>query len=181
MTAETTEPAIERKGSPLWGMLLIAIGLVCVVMPLISGEIVAVFISWVILVSGLLHMINAIHHRHLQSVWLKAIIGLIYIGLGAYLLIFPAVAITSLTLLLGSFFLIEGVFELAAYLVIRHVRGAFWLLVDGLVALVLGFMIWASWPSDATWVVGTLVGINFLVSGISRLMISVHGHSKPAE
>ena len=34
------EAAIERKGSPLWGMLLIAIGLVCVVMPLISGEIV---------------------------------------------------------------------------------------------------------------------------------------------
>ena len=53
--------------------------------------------------------------------------------------------------------------------------------VSTLVALVLGFMIWASWPSDATWVVGTLVGINFLVSGISRLMISIHGHSKPAE
>ncbi len=178
-SAEQTVP--QRKGSMVWSILLIVIGLAAIAMPWIATVTIAVFVSWILFVSGWLHLINALHHRHLPSVWLKTIVGLCYIGLGAYFLVFPSVAEASLTLLLGMFFLIEGIFELAAYLVVRHVRGAYWLLLDGVVALVLGFLVWASWPSDAKWSIGTLIGINFLVSGISRLMLSIHGHSELAE
>lgn len=180
MTSETA-PEQGRKGSVVWSILLIVIGLLAIMVPVVATIAISVLISWVLLVSGLLHLINAIHHRHLQSVWLKAIVGLIYLGLGAYLLFSPGVAAATLTLLLGSFFLMEGVFELAAYFVIRHVKGSVWLLLDGVVALVLGVLIWASWPSDAAWAIGTLVGINFLVSGFSRLMISVHGSPEAME
>ena len=179
MSAETSDPVTEPKGSTLWGILLIAIGLVAIIMPLLMGELVAIFISWVILVSGLLHVVNAIHHRHLQSVWLKAFVGLLYTGLGAYLLFNPGIALSTMTLLLGSFLLIEGTFELAAFFVIRHVRGSAWLLIDGLVSFILGFMIWVYWQQIAGFVLGTLVGINFLVSGITRVVISHHGHSNP--
>lgn len=42
--------------------------------------------------------------------------------------------------------------------------------------LVLAVMIWTTWPSSALWVVGTLVGIGMLLSGITRLMLSMAVH-----
>jgi uncharacterized membrane protein HdeD (DUF308 family) len=41
------------------------------------------------------------------------------------------------------------------------------------VTLLLAAMIWSTWPSSATWVIGTLVGISMLFSGITRLMLSI--------
>jgi uncharacterized membrane protein HdeD (DUF308 family) len=43
-------------------------------------------------------------------------------------------------------------------------------LVDAAVTLALASMIAVSWPSAAEWVVGTVVGINILFSGLTRLM-----------
>jgi len=41
------------------------------------------------------------------------------------------------------------------------------------VTLILAVMIWSTWPSSAAWVVGTLIGISMLFSGITRLMLSL--------
>jgi len=34
-------------------------------------------------------------------------------------------------------------------------------------------VIWAEWPLDAPWVIGVLVGISFIASGFSRIMLSL--------
>jgi uncharacterized membrane protein HdeD (DUF308 family) len=34
-------------------------------------------------------------------------------------------------------------------------------------------MIWSTWPSSAAWVVGVLVGISMLFSGMTRLMLTL--------
>ncbi|MBI3494078.1 MAG: hypothetical protein HY047_20215 [Acidobacteria bacterium] len=39
--------------------------------------------------------------------------------------------------------------------------------------LVLAVMIWSTWPSSAAWVIGTLVGISMLFSGMTRVMLSL--------
>ena len=46
-------------------------------------------------------------------------------------------------------------------------------MVDGVITLGLAVMIWSTWPSSALWVVGTLIGISMLFSGITRLMLSI--------
>jgi uncharacterized membrane protein HdeD (DUF308 family) len=48
--------------------------------------------------------------------------------------------------------------------------------INGIVTLVLGVMIWSTWPSSAAWVVGTLIGISMLFSGVTRLMLSIAVH-----
>ena len=47
------------------------------------------------------------------------------------------------------------------------------MLLDGIVTLILAAMIWRTWPSSAAWVIGTLVGIQHVLSGISRLVLSL--------
>jgi len=46
---------------------------------------------------------------------------------------------------------------------------------NGIVALALGLMIWLQWPSSSIWAIGTLVGVNLLLTGITRLMVGLTG------
>ena len=39
--------------------------------------------------------------------------------------------------------------------------------------LLLGLMIYLQWPSSSNWAVGTLVGVSLIVSGVTRLMLSL--------
>ena len=39
--------------------------------------------------------------------------------------------------------------------------------------LLLGFLIWEHWPSQALWLVGVFVGVNLLMNGMTRLMLTL--------
>jgi len=91
---------------------------------------------------------------------------------GVYMLMHPLLGVVSLTLLLAIFFVIEGLVEIVLYFNIRGAANAGWVLFDGIVTLILGYLIWRRWPSSSVWVIGTLVGISLIFSGISRFMLS---------
>ena len=48
-----------------------------------------------------------------------------------------------------------------------------WMLLDGIITLILGGMIWSQWPSSALWVIGPLVGISMVMTGATRLMMTL--------
>jgi uncharacterized membrane protein HdeD (DUF308 family) len=55
----------------------------------------------------------------------------------------------------------------------RALPGSGGVLFDGLLTLLLAYVIWRPWPFSSTWAIGTLVGMNLIVSGFARLMSSV--------
>jgi uncharacterized membrane protein HdeD (DUF308 family) len=85
----------------------------------------------------------------------------------------PVLAVASLTLILASLFLIEGVLDLVLFFKMRSVRGSNWVLIDGIITVLLGLMIYAQWPSSSVWAIGTLVGVSMIISGITRVMMSL--------
>ena len=74
---------------------------------------------------------------------------------------------------LAIFFVAEGLVDLVAYFQNRSMTGSGWILFDGIVTLILGLMVWRQWPSSSLWVIGTLVGISMILTGTTRLMLSV--------
>ena len=46
-------------------------------------------------------------------------------------------------------------------------------LLGSIVTLLLGVMIWNRWPAGSLWVIGTLVGISIVMTGITRLMMAL--------
>jgi uncharacterized membrane protein HdeD (DUF308 family) len=84
----------------------------------------------------------------------------------------PKLSLVSLTFALAILFFVEGIFHLVTYFNVRNAPGSGWLLFDGIVTLILAVMIWRSWPASAVWALGTIVGINLLMSGFTRLMYS---------
>jgi uncharacterized membrane protein HdeD (DUF308 family) len=75
--------------------------------------------------------------------------------------------------MLAFLFFLEGVLDFMLWWKTRSSNGAFWILVDSVVTLILGGMIYAHWPSSSEWAIGTLVGISMIMSGVARLMLSM--------
>jgi uncharacterized membrane protein HdeD (DUF308 family) len=70
---------------------------------------------------------------------------------------------------LAALFVIEGVLDLILFFKMRPLHGSAWLLADGLITLALGGMIYAQWPSSSLWAIGILVGISLMISGATRI------------
>ena len=93
---------------------------------------------------------------------------------GAYLVAHPGLGLAGFTLALAFFLCAEGVTDVVAYFSTRkHAGNSPWILVDGIITLVLGMMIWKQWPVNSLWVIGTLVGISMVMTGTTRLMMSL--------
>jgi uncharacterized membrane protein HdeD (DUF308 family) len=168
--------AVVKKASGwsiVWAVLLIIFGMLAIGMPLAAAVAVATIISWLLIFAGVAHFISAFHTQGAGSVIWRILVGLAYVVMGIYLLMHPLLGVASLTLLLAWLFLIEGVLDLVAFWQARSQPGATWVLFDGIVTLILAILIWRHWPSSSIWVVGTLVGISMIVSGVTRLMVSM--------
>jgi uncharacterized membrane protein HdeD (DUF308 family) len=154
-------------------ILLIVAGFLAFALPQIAGIAVNLMVGWMLIFSGAIHLVYAWQTRSSGGVVWGILLGLVYAVIGGYLLWNPLLGLVSLTLGLAFYLFAEGVLELLLSYVLRSLPSSGWLLFDGIVALVLAVMIWRTWPSNAEWVLGTLVGISMVVSGISRLMVSL--------
>ena len=162
-----------RRNRPRLLPALIILGIVAVASPFVAAVVVNTAIAWLIVMAGVVHLILAFHAFRAGSMLWRLLVGLAYVFFGGYLIVHPGLGIASLTLVLASLFLVEGVVEIVLFFQMRSVQRASWLLVDGIITLLLGGMIYMQWPSSAAWTIGTLVGVSMIVSGVTRVMLSL--------
>jgi uncharacterized membrane protein HdeD (DUF308 family) len=175
MTAQTLAGSVRQASvwSMIWGILLIVFGGLAIASPFVAAVTVSIFIAWLIIFGGVVHLVLAFHAHRAGSLIGKLLVGLAYVVIGGYLLMHPVVGVATLTLLLASLFLIEGVLNVVMFFQLRPTRGSGWMLLDGLITLALAVMIWVHWPSSSIWAIGTLVGVSLIFSGMTRVMMSL--------
>jgi uncharacterized membrane protein HdeD (DUF308 family) len=174
--ARQTSVEIARHASTwsiVWGILLIVCGMVAIGSPFLAAVAVNAIIAWLIVLSGVVHIVLAFHSHGAGSVIWKLLVGLAYLFFGVYLIMHPVIGVATLTLLLASLFLIEGILNIVLFFKMRALRGSSWMLIDGAITLLLGLMIYAQWPLSSVWAIGILVGVSLIMSGISRVMLSL--------
>jgi uncharacterized membrane protein HdeD (DUF308 family) len=154
-------------------VLMIIAGLLAILLPLEAGIAVNLFVGWMLLFAAVAHFIYAWSTRGAGGVIWKVLVGILYAVIGFYLLEHPARGLATLTLVLAYYLLIEGVMEIILFFQHRSGPGAVWFLLDGIVTIILGILVWLTWPSSTEWVIGTLVGLSILFSGTTRLMLSL--------
>jgi len=158
--------------SILCGVGLIVLGVLAVGSPVLAALVVNAAIAWLIVLAGAVHLSLAFYSHTAGSVLWKLLVGLAYIVFGIYLIAHPTLGVVTLTLVLASLFLIEGILDISLFFQMRAMRGSGWILADGIITLALGLMIYLRWPSSSNWAIGTLVGASLIVSGVTRLMLS---------
>jgi uncharacterized membrane protein HdeD (DUF308 family) len=157
----------------LWGVSLVCLGVLAVASPLVAAVAVDVLVAWLIVLAGVVHLVIALHSREAGSVIWRLLVGLAYLFFGGYLIVRPVAGVASLTLLLASLFLVEGIFNIVLYFRAPSILRSSWFLLDGIVTLLLGLMIYMQWPSSSAWAIGTLVGVSLIFSGVTRVMVSL--------
>ena len=172
-TLRPTLCGMLQPGPSYGGVLLVVLGVLAVGSPFVAAVAVNAVLAWLIVVAGVVHVILAFQAHRAGSLLWRLLVGLAYIFFGVYLIAHPALGVASLTLLLASLFLVEGVFDIALFFQVRSMHGSSWVLIDGIITLLLGLMIYRQWPSSSAWAIGTLVGVSMIISGITRVMQSL--------
>jgi uncharacterized membrane protein HdeD (DUF308 family) len=154
------------------GILMILAGIIAVFAPLAAGFVVVIVVGWMAIVNGGAQLFYAFSAHNEGNRWWEVLLGIIYILAGIYLLMHPLGGLLAFTLLIGSFLIVYAIFALILAFRMRPQTGWGWVLFDGIITLLLGLLIYIHWPGTSDWVIGTLIGISFISSGVTRLMLS---------
>jgi uncharacterized membrane protein HdeD (DUF308 family) len=153
------------------GLVFVILGVLAIIEPTVAGLAVAILAGWLCLFAGVAHAVSAFGGGSAGRVIWQLLVGVVYILGGMYLLTHPLLGLGTLTLLLAVILLAEAVLEVVGFFATRAESGSGWRLVNAAVTLLLGLMIWRNWPSSSTWAIGTLIGVNLMITGFSRLML----------
>ena len=173
--AETLPDIVKRASgwSIILAILMIVAGMIAIAAPLIAGVVIVYVVAWTAIFNGVFQIVYAFRAHSGGRMILELLLGLLYIVAGVFILTHPGGGLLALTLIIACFLLIYGLFALVLAFQMRPHSGWGWVLFDAIITILLGVLIWVHWPLNSEWVIGTLVGISFIVSGVSRLMLSM--------
>jgi uncharacterized membrane protein HdeD (DUF308 family) len=153
------------------GILLAVLGVAALILPPLASLAITIFLGWMFLISGIGGLIVTYWARSSPGFWWSLISAALAVLAGMLLLARPMQAVLTLTIVLGAYFLAEGVATIMYALEHRRELSSrwSWLLISGLVDIAIAFMVITGLPSSAEWAIGILVGINLLFGGATLI------------
>ncbi|MBN8987474.1 MAG: HdeD family acid-resistance protein [Rhizobiales bacterium] len=151
------------------GILLAVLGLAAMVVPPLASLAVTIVLGWMFLISGIAGLFVTFWARQMPGFWWSLFSAALAVLAGLILIARPMQGVLTLTIVVGAYFLAEGVTTIMYALEHRReLSGRWsWLLVSGLMDILISFLIISGLPGSAEWAIGLLVGINLVLGGAS--------------
>jgi uncharacterized membrane protein HdeD (DUF308 family) len=153
------------------GALSVLVGIFAIAAPCLFTFVLTQLFGALCLVTGVVALFQALMGKNPPHRFFSTLSAVIRIAAGSVLLFFTVAGVAALTLILAAVFLSEGIVCIVTSFRLRANPAWIWLLLNGLVALLLGGMIYAKWPLDSTGIIGLLYGIQSLFSGTAMLLM----------
>ena len=170
--ASSANPHGHRRGwSIAWGILLIVIGILALLMPEVAALATVLTLAWLLIFAGVVELVHAFQTRRRSGFGWKLAAAIITLILGLCILLFPVAGIATLALWIGAFIFAGGIVRLILAFRVRPAKGWGWVLLDGLLAIVIGGLIAWGWPASSIAFIGLLTGFWLLFSGVWRIML----------
>src|SRR5246500_319197 len=153
------------------GILLAILGIAAMIVPPLASLAVTIFLGWMFLISGIAGLFITYWARNAPGFWWSLISAALAVLAGGILLARPMQGVLTLTIVVGAYFLAEGVTSIMYALEHRkELSGRWsWLLIAGLLDILVSFIIIAGLPGSAEWALGLLVGINLVFGGATLI------------
>jgi uncharacterized membrane protein HdeD (DUF308 family) len=153
------------------GILLSILGLAAIVLPPLASVAVTILLGWLFLVSGVAGLAFSFWARQAPGFWWSLASAVLALGAGIVLLARPLEATLTLTIVVGAYFLAEGIASIMYALQHRSQVSERWgwMLAAGIMDLLVAFIIITGLPGSALWAIGLLVGLNLLFGGASLI------------
>jgi len=151
---------------------LALLGILAIVRAVTATVVSMLFFGWLLVIAAGIEIVQAVmvgKWAGLFQHWLGAVLfGVI----GVLILWRPLVTAEILTLLMGAFFLVAGLFQLITPFVISLPDWG-WHTLNGLITLLLGIFVLAQWPVSGLWVIGLFVGIELVFYGVAWIALAL--------
>jgi uncharacterized membrane protein HdeD (DUF308 family) len=156
-----------------FGIVLLVLGIAAIVRSVTATVVSMLFFGWLLLIAAAIEIIQTVMagretgmFQHLAAAVLFGVVGILIVWR-------PVVTAEILTLLMGAFFLVTGLFQIVAP-VISSLPDWGWHVLNGIITLLLGFLVLAQWPVSGLWVIGMFVGIDLVFYGIAWIALALH-------
>jgi uncharacterized membrane protein HdeD (DUF308 family) len=154
------------------GIAMALLGIAALVYPFIATIVAALLVGWVFLFAGIFMALGAFSIHGTGPFFSALLFGLVSVVAGVFLLFNPLGGALTLTLVIGILFMFQGASELVFAFEMRPHAGWIGMGISGLASIVLAVLIVAGWPAVSSIVLGILLGVNFLTTGIGYIAVS---------
>jgi uncharacterized membrane protein HdeD (DUF308 family) len=154
------------RNMTIFGVIAIVLGIFAMLAPGQTGISVVLLVGGFVIAGGIVRMIWAFQAGSLGKGLLMFAIGGLTLLCGLALVAHPLFASGVLTIVLAAYFVVDGIFEIAAAFQLRPEPGWGWMLFGGIVSVLLGIMIWQQFPLSGAWAIGILLGIKLFLVGL---------------
>ena len=157
------------------GIVLAILGLAAMIVPPLASLAVTIFLGWMFLISGVAGLIVTFWARQMPGFWWSLFSAALAVLAGAVLLARPMQGVLTLTIVVGAYFLAEGVTTILYALEHRRELSErwSWMLVAGSMDIIIAGLIIAGLPGSAEWAIGLLAGINLLFGGSTLIGVAL--------
>lgn len=162
------------------GIGLMVLGLIAAGAAVTTTVVSMMMFGWLLVIGAILEIVFSVYEKTWGGMFIDLLMGVLYGVVGFMLLANPAASALTLTLLIAMFLIVGGIFRLVAAIATRYPNRG-WLALHGVIALILGVMIWQQWPASGMWVIGLFIGIELFFNGLTLLMLGMAARNIPAE
>jgi uncharacterized membrane protein HdeD (DUF308 family) len=168
------------------GIVLLVLGILALVFPIIASAWITVIVAIAFLVGGIIGWISNLSRARrlsrLHCFW-RLVVSTLFLVIGLWIIqqfsagpLAAGLQVAALAYAVGIVFLVEGIVAMIVSLSHTERNGWGWGLANGVVTLILGILILTMQGVMVLQVLGILVGISFLFSGIDLLAFSAAFH-----
>lgn len=154
------------------GVLMIIVGLLAFAFPVTTTFVASQVVGWVFILAGLVMLFGSFSIHGAGPFFGALLWSLLTGAAGAFLVFNPGAGVVALTIVVAVLFMFHGAYELFLAFDLRPQKGWGWVLLSSIIGIGAGILIAADLPGSSVFVLGVLVGVNFLSTGISYVILA---------
>jgi uncharacterized membrane protein HdeD (DUF308 family) len=154
------------------GVGLLALGVAAVARAVTATVASMLFFGWLLVLAGAIEVVQAVLVGHWAGFFQHLLAAILFLVVGLIMVMRPIISAEVLTLFMAVFFMVGGLFQLigAAWITLP---GWGWHVVDGIITIALGVLVFMQWPASGLWVIGLFVGIDLIFYGLAWIAIAL--------
>src|SRR5262245_14726918 len=177
--AQQASPQVSAEIVHNWGWFLFfgiglaVLGIVAIVRSVAATVVSMLFFGWLLIIAAGIEVVQTVMAGRESGMFQHLVAAVLFGVVGLLIVWRPVVTAEILTLLMGAFFLVTGLFQIVGPVMSSTADWA-WHVVNGIITVLLGILVLAQWPVSGLWVIGMFVGIDLLFYGIAWIAVALH-------
>lgn len=160
------------------GILLMVLGIMCIGKAQTATTFSIMALGWVLVISGVVWFLNSFQAWTWGGFFVYLLNAILRCVTGYLLILHPDAGAEGVTMVLAALFIVGGLFGVAGASAIQFPMWG-WTVFSGLVSVILGIYLLATWHTAGTYFIGIAIGVDLFLDGGALVGFAAAIHRLP--